>query len=83
MTDTAADSIGSRIAFARKAKGFTQQDLAGEVGVSFQAVSKWETEQTLPDVALLTKIADTLDMTLDELVAGRTLAPPTAAEAAP
>ncbi len=83
MTNTAADSIGSRIAAARKAKGFTQQDLAGKVGVSFQAVSKWETEQTLPDVALLTMIADTLGMTLDELVAGRPPAPGDAEAAMP
>lgn len=82
MTDTVAASIGSRIAAARKAKGFTQRALAGKVGVSFQAVSKWETEQALPDVALLTPIADTLDLTLDELVAGRTPAPSDAAETA-
>lgn len=82
MTDTSADSVGSRIASARKAKGLTQQDLASPVGVSFQAVSKWETEQTLPDVALLTRIADILDMTLDELVAGRTPTPASKVEAA-
>lgn len=67
MTDT----IGARIARARKARGFTQQQLGAVVGVSFQAVSKWETGQALPDVALLTRIADALGMTLDELVAGR------------
>ncbi len=77
MTDTAADSIGARIALARRSKGFTQQDLAGAVGVSFQAVSKWETERTLPDVALLVRIADTLDLTLDELIAGRRSGLPT------
>ncbi|MFT4030557.1 MAG: helix-turn-helix transcriptional regulator [Protaetiibacter sp.] len=82
MTDTAADSIGSRIATARRAKGMTQRSLAVKVGVSFQAVSKWETEQTLPDVALLTRIADVLDMTLDELVAGRASAPPDRGDAA-
>ena len=75
MTGTTADSIGTRIAAVRKAKGLTQQDLAGMVGVSFQAVSKWETGQSLPDVTLLTRIADALDMTLDQLVAGRTPAP--------
>lgn len=71
MTDMAAGSIGSRIAAARREKGFTQRDLADRVGVSFQAVSKWETGQSSPDVGLLTRIADTLGMTLDELVAGR------------
>lgn len=80
MTDRLADSIGSRIAAARKAKGLRQQDLAAKAGVSFQAVSKWETGQTLPDVALLTVIADALDMTLDELVAGRRSVPADHAE---
>lgn len=75
MPDKAADSIGSRIAMARKKKGLTQQALADGVGVSVLAVSKWETEETLPDVMLLTKIGDTLGMTLDELVAGRNAAP--------
>ncbi len=38
------ETIGNRISKFRKAKGLTQEDLAGKLGVSSQAVSKWENE---------------------------------------
>jgi len=40
----------------RKALGITQETLAEKVGVTFQAVSKWENAQTLPDTALLPRV---------------------------
>lgn len=80
--DTPA-TIGRRIAAARKAKAYTQQDLAEEVGVTFQAVSKWETDASLPDVTLLAPIADTLGLSLDELLTGRRPAPAAATSDAP
>lgn len=50
----------------RKAKGFTQEQLADAVGVSPQAVSKWEST-SCPDATLLPSIADFLGVTIDEL----------------
>jgi len=72
-------TIGRRIAAARKALGLTQQALADEVGVSFQAVSKWETDGSLPDVLLIAPIAEALGLGVDELLTGRR---PAAAEGA-
>lgn len=50
----------------RKQKGITQEAVANAVGVSTQAVSKWETS-SYPDGALLPQIADFLGVTIDEL----------------
>lgn len=43
--------VGSQIAMRRKEKGITQNELGDRIGVSFQAVSKWERGETLPDTA--------------------------------
>jgi transcriptional regulator with XRE-family HTH domain len=45
----------------------TQQQLADAVGVTFQAVSKWENGTTVPDVGLLPEIADFFEVTIDGL----------------
>ena len=65
------ESIGKRIASARKAKGMTQVDLAGKMGVSSQAVSKWETDASCPDISLLPLLCKTLGITADELLTGK------------
>jgi len=59
-------TIGSIIAELRKAKGATQEELGSAVGVSAQAVSKWETGGT-PDIELLPAIADYFDVSIDSL----------------
>ncbi|MBQ9143085.1 MAG: helix-turn-helix domain-containing protein [Lachnospiraceae bacterium] len=59
--------LGKQIAHYRKSKNITQEALAKLLGISNQAVSKWETEQSCPDVELLPRIADIFDITLDEL----------------
>lgn len=59
--------LGKNIAFYRKNKNMTQDALARALGISNQAVSKWETEQSCPDMELLPKIADIFMVTLDEL----------------
>jgi len=59
--------IGRRIKDLRNKKGITQETLAGVLGVSSQAVSKWETEQTAPDIQLLPEIAVYFGVTIDEL----------------
>ena len=65
-------TIGKRIAHLRKEKGLTQEELAGHMGVSPQAVSKWENDQTCPDISALPKLASLLGVTVDELLEGRT-----------
>lgn len=59
--------MGETIRALRKAKGLSQEDLARRLGVSFQAVSKWETAATMPDVALIPAIADYFGVSCDEL----------------
>ncbi len=65
--------IGGYIQHLRKAKGLTQKELAEKLGVSFQAVSKWENGDALPDVALLPELCDILDTTADKLLSGGSL----------
>ena len=60
-------SIGKNIAKYRKAKGLTQEELGAKLGVTNQAVSKWESEVSMPDVMLLPEIATALNITLDDL----------------
>lgn len=59
--------LGRKIAYYRKRKNITQDALAKQLGISNQAVSKWETDQSYPDVELLPKIADIFEITMDEL----------------
>ena len=60
-------SIGKNIACLRKKRGLTQAELGEMLGVSNQAVSKWESETTMPDVLLLPSIADVFECSIDEL----------------
>lgn len=65
------ETLGTRIAQKRKELGFTQEELAEKVGVSAQAVSKWENDISCPDISLLPNLAKVLDMTTDELLTGK------------
>ncbi len=60
-------SIGQNIAKYRKEIGFTQEELGARLGVSNQAISKWECEIAMPDIMLLPHIADALGVSLDVL----------------
>ena len=51
----------------RKEKGWTQVELGEKLGVSNQAVSKWESEMTFPDVMLLPHIAELFEVSIDDL----------------
>ncbi len=62
--------IGSFIMEKRKALGLTQQQLADKLNVSFQAVSKWETGTTYPNIEILKDLAAVLDVTVDEVLSG-------------
>ena len=64
-------TIGKRIAHLRKEKGLTQEELAQHMGISPQAVSKWENDQTCPDISALPKLARLFDVTVDELLSGK------------
>ena len=64
--------IGKYIQSRRKAAGLTQKQLAQRLNVSFQAVSKWENGDTLPDAALLLDLADVLNTSTDQLLTGGT-----------
>lgn len=64
-------TIGKRIAALRREKGLKQDDLAGMLEVSPQAVSKWENDQTCPDISLLPGLANILGITVDELLSGK------------
>ena len=68
-------TIGKRIGLLRKEKGLTQEELASHMGVSPQAVSKWENDQTCPDISALPKLARLFDVTVDELLEGKEVLP--------
>lgn len=60
-------NIGKQIKSLRLQKNVKQEELANYLGVSSQAVSKWETEMSVPDIALLPKLATYFGITIDEL----------------
>jgi len=62
------NTIGKKISTLRKEKGMTQDELAERLGVSAQAVSKWENDVSCPDIMLLPIIAKLLGTTTDELL---------------
>ena len=66
--------IGRYIQHLRKSAGMTQKDLAEKLNISFQAVSKWENGDTLPDTGILLELCDALNTTADKLLNGGCLA---------
>lgn len=68
-----AKRVGALIANLRRSQGMTQQQLADRIGVTNRAVSKWETGQGLPDIAVLPELARALGCTVDELLAGEVM----------
>jgi transcriptional regulator with XRE-family HTH domain len=65
------DTIGKRISEYRKKKNLKQDELAEMLGVSAQAVSKWENDLSCPDIALLPELSRIFGVSIDELVAGK------------
>lgn len=76
-------TLGERISTLRRQKEMTQESLAKELNVSAQAVSKWENDQTCPDISLLPELARILGVTVDELLSGKPETLPTVRIAKP
>lgn len=68
--------FGAFVAALRKENGWTQKQLAEQIGVSDKAVSKWERGLSLPDIALLEPLAGALGVTVAELLHGERLSTP-------
>ena len=64
------ESFGDRISFLRKLKGLTQAQLAEKLGISAQAVSKWESGLSCPDIMMLVPLADIFNVSTDMLLGG-------------
>ena len=62
------ETIGKRIMYHRKRLKLTQDQLAEQLGVTAQAVSKWENDQSCPDITMLPKLASIFNITTDELL---------------
>ena len=60
--------LGKRIKELRIENNLTQEELAEQLGVSFQAVSRWENDLTYPDITLLPILANMFDVTTDYLL---------------
>lgn len=60
-------NIGNKIRELRKQQGITQEQLAESIGISFQAVSKWENNIALPDITLAPVLASYFGVSMDEL----------------
>ena len=63
-------NVADRIQNLRKIKGISQEQLAEAIGVSRQAVSKWESEQSTPDLDKIVLMSDFFDVTTDYLLKG-------------
>lgn len=61
-------SLGNSLYHARKKSGLSQENVAEKLGVSRQTISKWETDETLPDIRQSKRLAVLYHMTLDELI---------------
>ncbi|HDR4761629.1 TPA: helix-turn-helix transcriptional regulator [Bacillus thuringiensis] len=63
-------SLGEQLKKLRESKGFSQEDVAKKVGVTRQAVYKWENDKSCPDIDNLILLSEMYNVTLDELIKG-------------
>lgn len=61
-------NLGNNLFNARKKRGLSQEDVAEKLGVSRQTISKWETDETLPDIRQSKRLATLYGLSLDELI---------------
>ena len=71
------NTIGKRISEYRKRKNLKQDDLAEMLGISPQAVSKWENDVSCPDISLLPELSNNLGVSIDEIITGKRFYPGT------
>jgi transcriptional regulator with XRE-family HTH domain len=64
-------TFGKRLSEQRKRKGWTQDQLATKLSISSQAISKWENDTSMPDIGLLTNIAELFNVTTDYLLGNK------------
>ena len=76
-------TLGKRIAAGRKGLGLTQDQLAEKLGITAQAVSKWENDQSCPDINTLLRLAELFHISTDELLGRQSVVHRTEADAAP
>ena len=62
------ETFGQRFTRLRKQRGLTQEELGEKIGISGQAVSKWENDASMPDISLLVQLSDILGVSLDDLL---------------
>ena len=62
-------NLGNSLFHARKKRGLSQEEVAEKLGVSRQTVSKWETDETVPDIRQAKKMAVLYNLPLDDLIA--------------
>lgn len=60
--------LGENLLYLRKLAGVSQEEIAGRIGVSRQALAKWETGETVPDIEKCLKLAQLYNVSLDDLV---------------
>ena len=65
------NKVGEQIMLLRKNKNLTQAELAQRLNISYQAVSKWERGESLPDISLLVDLADILETSVDHILRGQ------------
>ena len=70
------EKIGELIKRIRKDNNLTQKELADKLGVTYQAVSKWETGKNIPDIAVLKKISEEFNINIEDLLNGNHLITP-------
>lgn len=63
-------NLADRIQYLRKQKGYSQEELADKIGVSRQAVSKWESEQSTPDLDKIIAMSEIFEVTTDYILKG-------------
>ena len=61
-------NLGNSLFDARKKRGLSQEEVAQKIGVSRQTISKWETNETIPDIYQSKKMAKLYNVSLDELI---------------
>ena len=76
------ETMGKRIAGNRRRLGLTQEQLAEKLGVTAQAVSKWENDQSCPDISMLPSLAEIFGVTTDEMLGVERRAPEAAVQEA-